>query len=228
MSTPQDPKDRKQIEFKTFEFEFTEVKDASDSGDARVEGYASTFGNMDQGFDIVEMGAFKQTLKQNKGLVPILADHNPYEQIGWNIEAGEDKKGLWVVGELVLSVQKAAERLALAKKALSIGARTGLSIGYTTIKAEPDQQNPRIRKLKELKLWEYSFVTFPMNTEALVTAAKSIGAVDKLETLIKVLKSEGVNLKDLEIALRMEAARVDEDPVMIGQSLDNLIQKFKS
>ena len=85
----------------------------------------------------------------------------------------EDDAGLAVKSVLILDVQKARERLALAKKALEIKARAGLSIGYSTIRAEPDQTNPRIRRLKELKLWEYSFVTFPMNTEALVTAAKT-------------------------------------------------------
>lgn len=221
--------DRKQIEFKTFEFEVIEAKEVGDSQkEAIIEGYASTFGNIDQGFDVVDKGAFKQTLKLNKGRVPILADHNPYEQIGWNEKASEDSTGLAVVGALVLDVAKARERLALAKKALEIDARTGLSIGYSTIKAEPDQANPRIRRLKELKLWEYSFVTFPMNTEALVTAAKSIGQIDKAFELVKALKEQGINLKDLEIALRQEAARVDEDPTLISQSLDNLILKFKS
>lgn len=225
---PEDLKKR-MIEFKTFEFEFSEAKELDDSGkEARIEGYASTFGNVDQGLDIVDKGAFKQTLKLNKGKVPILADHNPYEQIGWNEEAKEDDTGLWVSGSLILDVQKAKERLALAKKALAIKARAGLSIGYSTIKAEPDDKVPRVRRLKELKLWEYSFVTFPMNTEALVTAAKSIGAIDNLKMLIETLKSEGVNLKDLEIALRAEAAKVDEDPTKISQSIDNLILKFRS
>ncbi len=104
----------------------------------------------------------------------------------------------------------------------------GLSIGYTTIKGEPDTTNPRIRRLKELKLWEYSLVTFPMNQEAMITAAKSLGALDKAKFLLDQLKLQGISSQDLELALRKEAAKVDEDPVLLGQSLDRLIEKFRA
>lgn len=216
----------KTIEYKTFKFDIKEADE--DKNEGRVEGYASTFGNVDLGLDIVDKGAFKRTIRDSKGKIPILADHSPYEQIGWNEEAEEDNKGLLVRGALDLNVQKGKERYSLAKKALKIGAPMGLSIGYFTIKAEPDAENPRIRHLKELALLEYSFVTFPMNTQAMVTAAKSIGAVDKARFLIEQLKQQGVSIQDLELALRQEAALVDEDPTKISQSIDNLIQKFRN
>ena len=216
----------KSIEFKTFEFKIADANE--DQNEGRIKGYASTFDNIDLGLDIVNKGAFKKTIKESKGRIPILADHNPYEQIGWNEKAEEDETGLLVEGAIDLNVQKGKERYSLAKKALKIGARMGLSIGYYTITAEPDSKNPRIRHLKELKLFEYSFVTFPMNTEAMVTAAKSLGALDKATFLLQQLKAQGVTLKDLEIALQAEAASVDEDPTKICQSIDNLILKFKS
>jgi HK97 family phage prohead protease len=219
-------KPKNDLKFKTFEFKIEEADEVKDEG--RIEGYASTFGNVDLGLDIVVKGAFKKTLKENKGVWPILADHDPYKQIGWNEEAEEDDKGLFAVSMIDLNVQLGKERFSLAKKAKKFGARVGMSIGYTTINAEPDRDNPRITRLTELKLWEHSLVTFPMNTEALVTAAKGIGEVDKIQFLIQHLKNEGVSLKDLEIALRKEAAHVDEDPALIGQSIDNLILKFKS
>jgi HK97 family phage prohead protease len=216
----------KKIEYKTFEFKIGDVEERENEG--VIEGYASTFGNIDLGLDVVDKGAFKKTIKDSKGRVPILADHSPYDQIGWNEEAKEDATGLWVRGALDLNVQKAKERYSLSKKALKLGAKMGLSIGYMTITAEPNRDNPRVRHLKELKLFEYSLVTFPMNTEAMVTAAKSIGAIDKARVLIEQLKSQGVSLKDLEIALRYEAAQVDEDPTKISQSIDNLINKFRN
>lgn len=211
------------IEYKTFEFKLDDVDEVANEG--RIKGYASTFGNVDLGLDIVDKGAFKKTLKENKS-IPILADHNPYEQIGFNVHAEEDEHGLKVEGALDLNVQKAKERHSLSKMALKYGGRSGLSIGYITINAAPDNSNPRIRRLKELKLMEYSLVTFPMNTEAMVTAAKSIGAIDKAQFLIEQLKAQGVNLRDLEIALQVEAAKHDEDPAKIGQSIDDLIKKF--
>lgn len=213
----------KQLEYMTFSFKADAV---SDSG--RVEGYASTFGNVDLGLDVVDKGAFAKTLKESKGKVPILADHDPRQQIGWNETAGEDNKGLWVEGQLNLKVQKAVERHALSKQAIELGANSGLSIGYYTIKAEPDSQQPRIRRLKELKLAEYSFVTFPMNTAAMVSAAKHLSCVDKASLLIQQLVKEGVSLKDFETALRKEAADQDFDPVKLSQSIDTLISKFKT
>ncbi len=219
----------KAIQYKTFSFELMEVKEVDSNPDEGIiDGYASTFGNVDQGLDVVEKGAFKVTIKDSKGRIPILADHNPYEQIGWNEQAHEDDKGLAVVGAINLKVQKGVERYALAKQALKLKARAGLSIGYTTIQASPNKDNPRIRHLKELKLWEYSLVTFPMNVESLVTAAKGIGALDKARTLLQQLKDQGISVRDMELALREEANHTDEDPALISQSIDKLIQKFKS
>ena len=216
----------KLLEFKTFELEIKDAAAADEFG--RFSGYASTFGNIDQGFDIVEKGAFKQTLKSNKGRFPILADHDWSSHIGYNEKASEDGHGLLVEGAINLKVQKGVEKFALAKQAMELGARMGLSIGYSTIQSKVDEKDPRVRHLTELKLFEYSFVTFPMNVEAMVTAAKSLGDLDKARFLLQQLELQGISKSDLELALRSEAAASDQDPSKIGQSIDNLIEKFKS
>lgn len=213
----------KEIKFRTFGFEFKEV-----SEDGIIRGYASTFGNMDLGFDIVDKGAFKKTLKENMH-VPVLADHDPTKQVGWNLSASEDNTGLAVEADLdIKNVQLAKERYSLARKALELGAKAGISIGYSTIKAEPDSKNPSVRRLKELKLWEYSLVTFPMNTEAMVTAAKSFGCIDKARLLITQLSEYGISKADLEIALQAEAADKSFDATKFSQSMDALIEKFRN
>lgn len=220
------------IEYKTFEFDFKDVAEGGKNADGNnvgiIEGYASTFGNMDLGFDIMEKGAFKKTLKETKAKWPILADHMPDSHIGYNLEGEEDDKGLYTKSEVNLDVEKGREKYSLAKQAKRVGGRMGMSIGFTLVKAEPDKENPRIRRIKEVKMWEHSLVTFPMNTRAFVDSAKSIGAIDKANYLISLLKQQGVSLRDLEIALRTEAAKQDEDPTKISQSIDNLIAKFKS
>jgi HK97 family phage prohead protease len=219
----------KVLEFRTFSLEIKEATaSATNLDEGHFEGYASTFGNVDQGLDIVDQGAFKVTLKNNKGKFPILADHNWSDHIGYNEAAHEDKSGLFVQGAINLKVQKGVEKFALAKQALKVGVPMGLSIGYSTIQATQDQSNINIRHLTELKLWEYSFVTFPMNVEAMVTTAKSLGAIDKAKFLIQQLKEQGISVSDLEMALRIEAAANDEDPTAICQSLDNLIAKFRN
>lgn len=214
----------KSIKYKTFSFDFKEVSDDGSTG--IVEGYASTFGNVDLGGDKVVFGAFKKTINENMKW-PILADHNPYTPIGLNVEAYEDSKGLFVRGELELGVRLAKERYLLAKQASRHGGRSGLSIGYQIVKAEPDKENPRVLELKEIKMYEYSLVTFPMNTEALITEAKSLGCVDKVQFLLKHIFSEEISLRDLEIALKERAAEVDYDPARVSQSIDSLIQKFQ-
>lgn len=211
------------LEIKFFEFK---AEDVSDQG--LIKGYASTFGNVDQGLDVVEKGAFKVTLRDNKGKVPILADHNPEKQIGWNKVAREDDTGLYVEGQLNLDVALAKERFSLTKQAMDIGAPMGLSIGYYTLQAGPKADNPRIRLLKELKLVEYSLVTFPMNTQAMITAAKSLNAIDKARDLISQLQKQGVSLRDFELALKEESYKQDLDPAKVCQSIDNLIEKFKN
>lgn len=216
------------VETKSFELE---IKDADSNG--MIRGYASTFGNIDQGLDVVDKGAFKKSIKESKGLFPILADHNPSKQIGWNLRAEEDDKGLYVEGKLDLNVQDAREKYSLAKTAMENGAKMGLSIGYMTIKAEPDRQQISVRRLKELKLFEYSIVTFPMNTSAMITAMKSQfdGArnIDSIKQLIKDLKTNGISHSDLILALQDDefVAAKQNDPV-IDQSLANLIALMKA
>lgn len=216
-------------EYKSFAFELKNADE--DSGTGIIEGYASTFGNIDLGDDIVEKGAFKKTLRENKGRVPILDSHDPSRQIGWNIEAEETDKGLWVKGQLDLNTQGGKERYSLAKTAASIGAKMGLSIGYMTIKAEPDKERPAVRRLKELKLFEYSVVTFPMNTMAWITAAKSFNEGGARETIDEVvasaiehMKNQGFTLAEIKSALHKGAAAHLIDPARIGQSIDGLIK----
>lgn len=214
-------------ELKTLAFPF-EVKETSEDGNIGIiEGYASTFGNIDYGLDVVDKGAFTKTLKENGQKFPILADHDSYKQIGYNVSAKEDDVGLLVKGEVNLDTQLGRERMSLAKQAQRLKTKMGLSIGYMTIKSEPDSKNPMIRRLKELRLFEYSFVTFPMNDKAAITAAKSLEGIDKINFVLDHLKEIGVSVKDLELALRLkEAAEKENNPTLISQSFELALKNF--
>lgn len=155
-------------EIKSFPFKIDQIDESGE-----FTGYASTFGEVDLGGDVVEKGSFKKTLRETKGRIPILDHHDPTRQIGWNLEAREDDRGLLVRGLLDLNVRAARERHSLMKMAVQVGGRTGLSIGFRAIKEEPDKKNPMIRRLKEIQLFEYSIVTFPMNPQAGVTTIKA-------------------------------------------------------
>ncbi len=130
---------------------------------------------MDLGGDVIAPNAFTRTLIETGGRVPILDHHNPDRQIGWNLVAREDRRGLFVIGQLDLNVQVARERHSLMRLAEQVGGRTGLSIGFQTVDAEMDAENPSVRHLFEVELMEYSLVTFPMNPQAGVTAVKQDG-----------------------------------------------------
>lgn len=209
----------KQKEFKSFQLKLDDV-----STQGMIRGYASTFNNIDLGDDIVEQGAFKKTLKETKGIIPILDSHDGNKQIGWNLRGLEDNKGLFVEGELVLESPEARQKYELAKKAVSIGAKMGLSIGYYTIKAEPDKERPAVRRIKEVRLFEYSIVTFPMNTQAQITDVKK-ELENSVNNLLDTTSNFGFKVDEVDDALRKGAAN-SSDPIL-NQLLDDIINKFK-
>ena len=133
----------------------------------RIAGYASLFGAVDQGGDVVLPGAYAASLtalKARGGAVKMLWQHDPAQPIGVWDEVREDGRGLWVSGRLLPEVARAREAAAL----IAAGAVDGLSIGYRTKRAEKDGQGRRL--LAEVELWEVSLVTFPMLREARVQA----------------------------------------------------------
>jgi len=132
-----------------------------------VQGYASLFGQPDQGGDIVQKGAYGTSLAKLAAegrSVKMLWQHDPSQPIGIWDEVREDARGLFVKGRLLCDVARGAEAAAL----IAAGAIDGLSIGYRTKRAEKDSSGRRL--LNELELWEVSLVTFPMLPDARVGA----------------------------------------------------------
>lgn len=148
-----------------------EIKATNTSDDGKIgyfEGYGSVFGNKDSHGDVVEPGAFHESLKSGGfGKPAMLWQHDMYNPIGVYSEVQEDAKGLVVKGEINLEVQQGREAYALMKQ----GAIKGLSIGFRTEDDEYDRQN-NVRHIKKVTLYEVSLVTFPSNRKANVTAWK--------------------------------------------------------
>lgn len=135
--------------------------------DATIAGYASWFGVEDTGHDVVEPGAYCDSLARMSAegrRVKMLWQHDPAQVIGVWDEVREDGRGLYVKGRLLPGVEKARE----AAELIEAGALDGLSIGYTIRRAAKDSRGRRL--LKELELWEVSLVTFPMLPSARVGA----------------------------------------------------------
>jgi hypothetical protein len=154
-----------------------ELKASGEQG--TFSGYGSIFGNVDLHGDIVEKGAFAETLKERPiEHVGLYWMHDPREPIGkWSIME-EREQGLWVEGKLTLGVSRAREVYELMKD----GAVTGLSIGYRTRKYDLDGEND-IRILKDVELFEVSAVSGPANEEARIAGVKSAKDFANLATV---------------------------------------------
>lgn len=149
------------------------------------EGYASTFGNVDQGGDMVEPGAFIESVvkaKNERRSIPMLWQHNQHEPIGVWTDIAEDTKGLYVKGRLLVDDDPLARRAYAHLKAKSIG---GMSIGYRIPPGGivEDEKRRGVSRLKTVDLREISLVTMPMNIEARVTGVKSILEAGRMPTL---------------------------------------------
>jgi len=150
------------------ERKFITLEDVAEvEGGVEISGYASLFGAVDQGGDVVEPGAYGASLKavaKAGRTIKMLWQHDPTQPIGVWDDVREDGKGLFVKGRILNSVEKGREAAAL----VAAGAIDGLSIGYRTIKASKNTKGQRL--LSELELWEVSLVTFPMLPSARVAA----------------------------------------------------------
>lgn len=198
------------------------IKEVSEEG--IFEGYASIFGNVDLGGDVVVQGAFAESLKNNKQanrIIPMLWQHDRFEPIGAWLEIREDKKGLFVRGELMKVTERARGAYELLKKK----ALGGLSIGFQVAAggAADDEQSHGVRKLFKLNLREISLVTMPMNEEAVVTAVKSeakelrdrLASGDQLSIreMEKLLKGQlGLSNSEAERAVRLNFKKWQGDP----------------
>ncbi|WP_246727684.1 HK97 family phage prohead protease [Chelativorans sp. Marseille-P2723] len=141
-------------------------------------GYASLFGRVDLGRDIVEPGAFAASIrKRGAAGIRMLFQHDPNQPIGTWREIREDSHGLFVRGKLATGAAKAREVLELMRD----GALDGLSIGFRAVRAVHEPRTG-IRRIREADLWEISVVTFPMLPEARVEKVKSASAGRELPT----------------------------------------------
>lgn len=172
------------MQHKDFGFE---IKEVSPTG--IFSGYGSVYDVVDQGDDIVEAGAFKESLAslKTKGRMPaLLWQHDSREPIGTYKSMTEDATGLFVEGQLCLDTQRGAEAFALMKmKAIS-----GMSIGFMTRQDSYDQKTG-IRTIKQADLWECSIVTFPMNDDARISAIKSIEEITDFKSAEAFLRDAG-------------------------------------
>lgn len=132
-------------------------------------GYASLFGRVDLGRDLIERGAFTDSLaKRGAGRIRCLFQHDPKEVVGVWLDLREDARGLIVTGRLLPGIARARELYEL----IAARALDGLSIGFRSAEAVRDARTG-VRRLKRVELWEISLVTFPMLPDARLAAVRA-------------------------------------------------------
>jgi uncharacterized protein len=177
------------------------IKSVDDAG--TFTGLGAVYGNVDFGGDVIDPGAFSRTLNAGKS-TPILWQHNPENPIG-SCKISDTPQGLQVNGTLMLSDPTAQKAHAFMKA----GIVKGLSIGYDVIQASYDGD---VRHLSELRLWEISVVTFPMNESAQVTGVKSMSAQDTANHLTAIREhSKSIDHHQRAIRMHLKSMMDDDD-----------------
>ena len=157
------------MEYRHIPFEMKQI--SADDPEGVFEGYGAYFGNVDSHLDVIERGAFLNSL-QEKSLksVKILSQHDVTEIVGVPLEIREDDRGLYLKARLLINskVPEADKLHTLMKE----GVLDGLSIGFI-IRMQSERNEQGIRTIKEINLMEISIVTFPSNSRAQVLGVKS-------------------------------------------------------
>jgi len=146
--------------------------------------YFSVFDNEDLGGDIIKSGAFKKTVKERGGKVHVLYNHDYHIRmpLGKTSVLKEDELGLLTRGKISETTDGKDMLVLLQDGVIEEG-----SIGYKVIQEEINKEN-NTRILKEIKLYEVSFVPFAMNPEARLVAVKSAEnkqLMDKFDSLME-------------------------------------------
>lgn len=172
------------MDFKAVKFETKAISDDI------FEGYASFFNNIDAYDDIIEKGAFRKTISENRSRIKVLWQHDANEPIGLPIDMTEDDNGLYVKAKISMTDT--------GKKAMTLikdGVITEMSIGYDVVKDDYKMLGTkRVRLLKEVKLWEFSPVTFAANEKAKIMKMRGLlesVKADKMDAAISLIRSLG-------------------------------------
>jgi uncharacterized protein len=192
-----------------------------------IEGYASTFGNIDRHGDIIEKGAFAKTRKR----IPIFGMHNPREGIGTGTVT-EDEKGLKIRIKLAIDNadsdilrERAKEYYAMAKE----GIIERLSIGFSTLEQEFAKKNVNgrermVRLIKKVDLMETSLVPIPANDLARIGNVKSFEDLTE-EQKAKVDELVSAKTKELQDQIKSLEDKIKglEQEKAERKSLDSII-----
>lgn len=173
----------------------TEFEIVANTEQRIFEGYASTW-QKDLVGDQVLKGAFTKTISERFPLKKIRCLWQHREPLGIPLAMHEDEQGLYVKAKIA-NTTLGNDVLELMRE----GVISELSIGYDVIK-DDFSQDRKTRFLKELKLYEFSAVTFGANPTTSINSVKSLAMLHELthDRLFNLIKNNDITQYELEQA----------------------------
>lgn len=169
--------------------------------DRTFAGYASTW-DEDLGGDIITNTAFNKTLAERANRVKILFEHKT--PIGKPLLMKPDAKGLYVEGRI--------SKTRLGDEVLELIADEvvdQMSIGFSVPAGKSTYNDAGKRIITEVKLYEFSPVTFPMNENAFIT----MKSMQDITAKLKSGDCTASELKELsELLDEVKALLINEPP----------------
>lgn len=136
-------------------------------------GYGAVFGNVDDGGDIIEPGAFKKIRAKKNGRIRMPLYHDMSRVVG-DAEVIQDEKGLKVIGQLNMGLSYAADAYELMKD----GTLDAMSVGFNILdKGAKWSEDYTQRTISKAELWEVSVVAFGMNRKAKIQTIKAVDLI---------------------------------------------------
>lgn len=158
------------VAIKTKSFK-VKAEESEESGSGFFVGYASVFGNVDSYGEVMEKGAFSDTLREWEGRkIPVFYGHdltNPENNIGYVESAEEDDTGLLV--RCVVDTEGPGNG-PIVYKLLKEGRIDRMSFGFYVNDAD---HKGGVTYIKKVSLLEVSVVPAPANPEAAISEVKS-------------------------------------------------------
>jgi HK97 family phage prohead protease len=163
-----------------------ELKELDDKGG--VVGFYYAAWTKDMNRDIIEPGAYKKTLQENKNKVYHNRDHA--DPVGVPTEFNQDEKGAYVYSKLALKTIAGNDMYEQYKAGLV----TGHSQEFFTIKSYEDDRR-RARVITEIKLWGVTSMTgIPANLDTPTIEIKSAESLlERMRAINSFLKSNNAS-----------------------------------
>lgn len=156
-----------------------ELKAVDEKG--QFSGYASIFGNVDLGGDVISKDEpFKEIMTNPDGKVVTLFSHDSGGLFTASAAGGlpiglatveQNSKGLKFDGQLVMDDPFVRDRVYVHMRSKTL---TGMSIGYDVLPGGYRLLESGVRELNALKLWEISPVIWGMNPKAGIDTVKTM------------------------------------------------------